>query len=557
MQASYTYTTTGARASLTYANGTAETYTYNLANWVTGVTNTSGDSVVSAYAYSYYASGNQRSKTDHEGTVTTYTYDGLGRLTQESEMGGLTVDYAYGSRGNRSQMTVTGTDRYTVQYTYDANNRLTQEEKTRGVQTGLTTYSYDPNGNLTQRMELGCDGSPSAASFTYDVFGQQATATYNGATTAYTYNAQGIRVAKTTAESRTDFLLDGGNVAAEQTDGDITAYLRGVNLIARSDGGTTEYYLYNAHGDVVQRTDSSGAVTKAYTYDAFGVEQNPDSTDPNPFRYCGEYFDRETGTYYLRARYYSPETGRFTQEDTHWNPANRLYGDEPQKINERTDKLGLKTYAYAPDITAVMQSGKLYAYCAGNPIYYFDRSGSSILLSLLIGFAVGAVLSGGFTIYNNVKNDRDWYDGLAISMLAGGVGGAISCITIPGVSNFVSAAVFGAAGNLTAEVILGDIQSIEDVADALFLGAVTGLIGNEAAELLTNVVTEYFASLTKAAQKDFLQSVGQITNRELTAIRQTISKGLTPDILIELIEKYGYSTLVSAFVSSTSASAVQ
>ena len=164
-------------------------------------------------------------------------------------------------------------------------------------------------------MELGCDGSPSAASFTYDVFGQQATATYNGTTTTYTYNAQGIRVAKTTAGNRTDFLLDGGNVAAEQTDGEITTYLRGVNLIARSDGDATEYYLYNAHGDVVQRTDSSGAVTKAYSYDAFGVEQNPDSTDPNPFRYCGEYFDRETGTYYLRARYYSPETGRFTQED--------------------------------------------------------------------------------------------------------------------------------------------------------------------------------------------------------------------------------------------------
>ena len=109
-----------------------------------------------------------------------------------------------------------------------------------------------------------------------------------GMTTAYTYNAQGVRTAKTTAGNRRDFLLD---------------------------GGTTEYYLYNAHGDVVQRTDSSGAVTKVYTYDAFGVEKDPDSADPNPFRYCGEYFDRETGAYYLRARYYSPETGRFTQED--------------------------------------------------------------------------------------------------------------------------------------------------------------------------------------------------------------------------------------------------
>ena len=159
-------------------------------------------------------------------------------------------------------------------------------------------------------------------------------------------------------------------------------------------------YTYNAHGDVVQRTDSTGAVTKAYTYDAFGVEQDPDSSDQNPFRYCGEYFDKETGTYYLRARYYSPETGRFTQEDTHWSPSNRLYGDEPQKINERTDKLGLKTYAYAPDITAVMQSGNLYAYCGGNPILYFDPNGTEwyhwLAGGLLVaGAAVAVVVTAG------------------------------------------------------------------------------------------------------------------------------------------------------------------
>jgi RHS repeat-associated protein len=32
--------------------------------------------------------------------------------------------------------------------------------------------------------------------------------------------------------------------------------------------------------------------------------------------YCGEYYDEETGTYYLRARYYAPRLGRFTQEDS-------------------------------------------------------------------------------------------------------------------------------------------------------------------------------------------------------------------------------------------------
>ena len=35
----------------------------------------------------------------------------------------------------------------------------------------------------------------------------------------------------------------------------------------------------------------------------------------NPFRYSGEYFDEETGFYYLRARYYDPSVGRFLTED--------------------------------------------------------------------------------------------------------------------------------------------------------------------------------------------------------------------------------------------------
>ena len=35
----------------------------------------------------------------------------------------------------------------------------------------------------------------------------------------------------------------------------------------------------------------------------------------NPFRYSGEYFDEETGFYYLRARYYDPSIGRFLTED--------------------------------------------------------------------------------------------------------------------------------------------------------------------------------------------------------------------------------------------------
>lgn len=48
------------------------------------------------------------------------------------------------------------------------------------------------------------------------------------------------------------------------------------------------YYSFNAHGDVTQLVNAFGTVTKDYRYDAFGVEQEPDPADANPWRYCGE-----------------------------------------------------------------------------------------------------------------------------------------------------------------------------------------------------------------------------------------------------------------------------
>ena len=125
------------------------------------------------------------------------------------------------------------------------------------------------------------------------------------------------------------------------------------------------------------------------------METNPDPQDENPFRYCGEYFDVETGTYYLRARYYDPGIGRFTQQDTHWNTANSIYGDNPQKTNEREDKLGLKTYSYAPQITAVMQSGNLYVYGVSNPVAYVDQDGQIQFFDETIGFCPDAALWKG------------------------------------------------------------------------------------------------------------------------------------------------------------------
>ena len=128
-------------------------------------------------------------------------------------------------------------------------------------------------------------------------------------------------------------------------------YVRGTNLLAKfsKQSGNVktdyQYYTQNAHGDVVNLTDSTGTVAKSYKYDAFGVEQNIDDSDSNAFRYCGEYYDAETGTIYLRARYYNPSTGRFISRDS-----------------------------YAGNTGAPL-SLNLYTYCQNNPIIAIDPSG--------------------------------------------------------------------------------------------------------------------------------------------------------------------------------------
>lgn len=220
------------------------------------------------------------------------------------------------------------------------------------------------------------------------------------------------------------------------------SYVRGLSLVAAVDAnGTRTYYHYNAHGDVVQLTNSSGAVTKDYTYDAFGIEKSASGADANPFRYCGEQFDTETGNYYLRARYYSPGIGRFTQEDTHWNPGNMVYGDEPQKWNEwqgEEDPLGLHAYTHKPEATAVAQAGNLYAYAGSNPIVYHDPTGEAFMfVTAIVGIAVGA-LAGGITSY--IKTGQ-------ISWTAVGAGAAIGgAIGLTG----GAAIAYAATGTITA-----------------------------------------------------------------------------------------------------------
>ena len=142
------------------------------------------------------------------------------------------------------------------------------------------------------------------------------------------------------------YVWDGENIAAELEIGrEAVYYQRGIGLIAAESGNGSEYYLKNGHGDVTGvYSTQTNSLKKSYAYDPFGSIVNPenineilpeDPNDTNPYRYAGEYYDRETGNYYLRARYYAPSYGRFTQIDpirdgTNWyvycdnDPVNKI-----------------------------------------------------------------------------------------------------------------------------------------------------------------------------------------------------------------------------------------
>ena len=68
-------------------------------------------------------------------------------------------------------------------------------------------------------------------------------------------------------------------------------------------------------GSVRQLTNSAGAVTDTYEYDAFGNLLSKTGTTPNEMLYRGEQWDSDLGLYYLRARYYNPQSGRFMSRD--------------------------------------------------------------------------------------------------------------------------------------------------------------------------------------------------------------------------------------------------
>jgi RHS repeat-associated protein len=150
-------------------------------------------------------------------------------------------------------------------------------------------------------------------------------ASNNWNTLLYRYDAAGRRIEKQyNWETITKYVYDGDHCIAEYDVSNILRrkYIYGpctdepicmIEFAAAYAG--TYYYHFDALGSVVALTDDEGDTVQVYEYDVYGRVGAIDASHPNRLLFTGREYDKETGLYYYRARYYNPQIGRFLQTD--------------------------------------------------------------------------------------------------------------------------------------------------------------------------------------------------------------------------------------------------
>ncbi|MGL4483373.1 MAG: RHS repeat domain-containing protein, partial [Anaerovoracaceae bacterium] len=347
-----------------------------------------------------------------------YSYDSAGRLIKVTDTDHMranavqTKTYAYDLVGNRIEENLSSESRgeESSRYAYNSLNQLTEtalvdyssaepgsgvEEPAVGEETTeklipQRSYSYDKNGNEISVKEYSKNLNQEAGSAeviaerinTYDPANRLSSLTDTKAGKTILaqeneYNGAGQRIKKTegleaaSPNSKNYYYQAGQVLYTENQAGSNAAKISAFNLLGISDNiiaterKTTNpkvpkvYYFYNK--DLRASTTSilaeSGAAVKAYKYDEFGNTQSFGNLD-NEIAYTGGIYDKSTQLYYLNARYYNPEDGRFITQDSY-----RGSKEDPGTWH-------------------------LYAYCGNNPVNYVDPSGhkfESILKTLSSG----------------------------------------------------------------------------------------------------------------------------------------------------------------------------
>ena len=246
------------------------------------------------------------------------------------------IDYRYDLAGNRTTMKRSGTaGNDETEYEYDDANQLTEEEVEGPGHERETEYAYDVLGN---QVKAGGDR------FEYNLDNSLAKATLaNKQTTTFGYDADGLRVASTSAFN--------GQSSTQRWSWDVAGSLPQIALdtVENAAGAVVEKrgyaygpddeplallapgsgafaYTHDWLGGTANMLSPAGVPVKGYDYDPFGNprvgptlagQPLPEAGPENPMQYTGAYQDSTSGdgNYYLRARNYDPGTGRFGSPD--------------------------------------------------------------------------------------------------------------------------------------------------------------------------------------------------------------------------------------------------
>jgi RHS repeat-associated protein len=356
----YAYDNVGNLQGYLYPNNVKTTYAYNTLNRLTNVSIGTG-STLASYAYTLGPAGNRTQVTEMGGRQVSYTYDALYRLTGETITGGSVngaIGYQYDAVGNRLKRTSTVPPVPAATYTYDPNDRL-------------STDMYDQDGNTT-----------ASGGNTYGYDFENHLTTQNTNAVALLYDGDGNRVAKTAGSVTTTYLVDDRNltgyaqVLEEITGGTVQrVYTYGLNRISQSQASGTSFYEYDGQGSVRLLTDTTGAVTDRYDYDAFGNIISQAGGTPNVYLYSGEQSDPNLGFYYLRARYYNNSTGRLVTTDP--------------RIGDLFDPMSLHRYVYANN----------------NPVMLSDPSGQETLVELSTTLTIAALIQVNSGVYGTISQE--------------------------------------------------------------------------------------------------------------------------------------------------------
>ena len=334
------------------------------------------DDVLESYEYSYDKNNNIVSETrisnlPEEGSkineTRTYVYDSYGRLTSSTIIDHTTEDaekvtsYEYDAVGNLIKQTEDGV---VTTYEYNGLNQLEKAE----TDTEEVLYSYDARGN--QALENNTTTGESVET-TYNVAGEMVqlvkkTGEDIALTQTNIYNQDGSRISKEQGESKREYYYNQGVVSYTEDNNTLSsANVQNVDgtVIGTYRGVTYYNYLKNIQGSTSSLISETGDVAAVYRYSDFGeTEEVFADIMGNEICYTGAIYDKETGLYYMNARYYDAETGRFISQDSY----------RGEKEDEGT--------------------WHLYAYCANNPINYVDPNGHwGIAIPWIPGITAGMI----------------------------------------------------------------------------------------------------------------------------------------------------------------------